>query len=385
MSRALALAAAFAASLCLASSGAAANAPAAKAGIVLDAPLHGKQDVFAFGGHGEVRFGHDRERGIEDPEWLSFPRIEAFALARVHRRAQIVVDAAYDRGMDQLMLERALVDVRVAPSWSVHAGVMLPPLARANGEHHSPRAEFSDRSLVATDLVGAPVSMFGIGIHGIRGGSGRPTLTYELDVVNGYDDGVVTEASDGTRVASGRNTAGDNNGLPALAGRLAVRPRPGSEVGVAAYTGQYNTTEIEGTTVDEARYLHLVVVDGATTLAGVRVTGEVGMAVIDVPPTLRAVFPEDQWGAAVELSRDLLRPLLPRWRTSSVSVGLRADAVDFDRAAPGDSRSRLSAALNIRPSDRAVVRGQWFYETVRDRFHNEAPAAGVSASGAIYF
>jgi hypothetical protein len=362
-----------------------ARAAPAPPGIVLDSPHHGRSDVLAFGGHGEVRFGHDRERGIENPEWLSFPRLEAFALARLHRRAQFVVDAAYDRTMDQLTLERAMIDLRLAPSWSVHAGVMLPPLGRANREHQSPRAEFSDRSLVAADLVGAPVSMFGIGIHGVRGGAGRSTMTYELDIVNGYDDGVVTEASPGTRIPSGRNSAGDNNGMPALVGRAAIRPSPGSEYGVAAYTGQYNSTEVEGVTVDAARYLHMAVLDGATTLAGCRVAAEAGVAFIDIPPTIRAIFPEQQWGAAVEISRRMLRPLIPAWKTSSLSVAIRGDVVDFDRGIPGDSRSRLSAALNIRPTDRTVVRGQWFYEVTRDRFDNGSPAAGVAASGAIYF
>jgi hypothetical protein len=354
-------------------------------GIVPDGLYHGRSDRFAFGGHGEVRFGHDRERGLENPEWLSFPRIEAFALTRVHRRAQVMVDAAYDRTMDQLVLERAMVDWRVGSAMSVHAGVMLPPLGRANREHQSPRAEFSDRSLVATDLVGAPVSMFGIGVHGLRGGAGRPALTYEVDIVNGYDDGVVTEAAPGTRIPSGRNTAGDNNGMPALVGRVALRPRAGSEFGLAAYTGQYNSTEIEGVTVDGARWLHMAVVDGAATVAGCRVVGEAGMAVVDVNPTLRALYPEEQWGAALTVSRRVLAPLLPKWRNSSLTLAIRGDAVDFDRGLPGDSRSRVSAALNIRPSDRAVIRGQWFYEVVRDRFDNPTPAAGISAGGAIYF
>jgi hypothetical protein len=262
---------------------------------------------------------------------------------------------------------------------------MLAPLGRFNRDHRSPGAEFSDRSLVATDLVGAPVSMFGVGVHGLKGGAGTPAVTYELDLVNGYDDGVVTEAGPGTRIPSGRNTAGDNNGVPALVGRVALRPRSGSEFGLAAYTGQYNSTEVEGVTVDQARWLHLVVVDGAAPLAGFRVTGEAGLAVVDIPPTIRALFPEQQWGASVAVSRRLLSPLLPRWKTSSLTAALRAGVVDFDRSIPGDSRSRLSAALNIRPSDRAVIRGQWFYEVVRDRFDNPTPGAGVAASGAIYF
>jgi hypothetical protein len=129
----------------------------------------------------------------------------------------------------------------------------------------------------------------------------------------------------------------------------------------------------------------MAVVDGAATVAGCRVVGEAGMAVVDVNPTLRALYPEEQWGAALTVSRRVLAPLLPKWRNSSLTLAIRGDAVDFDRGLPGDSRSRVSAALNIRPSDRAVIRGQWFYEVVRDRFDNPTPAAGISAGGAIYF
>jgi hypothetical protein len=189
----------------------------------------------------------------------------------------------------------------------------------------------------------------------------------------------------GTRIARGRNNYGDNNGAPALAARVAYLPSPGTEIGVAAQSGKYNETEIGGVTVDQSRYVHVIVADGTTMLAGFRVLGETAVAMIDVPPGLGTLYAERQWGAAVEADRIVLRPFLRSWRTSSLTAAIRADAVDFDRAIQGDSRSRLAASLNLRPRDASVLRLGWYYEVERDRFNNPKPMAGVIVSVASYF
>jgi hypothetical protein len=55
--------------------------------------------------------------------------------------------------------------------------------------------------------------------------------SYEIDIVAGYDGGLVDEVL-GTRIADGRNATGDNNGIPALAARAAYHPGPSSEIGL---------------------------------------------------------------------------------------------------------------------------------------------------------
>jgi hypothetical protein len=73
------------------------------------------------------------------------------------------------------------------------------------------------------------------------------------------------------------------------------------------------------------------------------------------------------------------------WRNTSLTAAIRADAVDFDRAIPGDSRHRLSASLNLRRLPIAVARLGWYYEIQHDRFNNDTPMAGLTFTAASYF
>ena len=87
----------------------------------------------------------------------------------------------------------------------------------------------------------------------------------------------------------------------------------------------------------------------------------------------------------MEWSRTLRLPLIGAWRGSTLEAALRADAVDFDLAAAGDSRERIAAALNVRPQPRAVLRFDFHHEWRRDRFTILTPAAGVAFGVGMYF
>jgi hypothetical protein len=348
-----------------------------------DVPHHGVWDRIAFGGQAEARFAHDRVAGVGNPDWASVQRVSGFAVARVHDRLWLLGEVAYDRATDDLVVERALVDLRLRETVALHGGVLPLPLGRANLERDAPRGEFTDRSLVATALIGVPSSQLGVGVRGLL--RRASFVSYELDAVTGYDDGLIDDSPDGTRVPRGRNGWADNNGIPALAGRIALHPGPGAELGLGALAGPYNRTDLDGVTVDRSRALILAVADGATAVAGVRLAGEAALVTVDVPPGLQPLFAEQQWGASLEAARTLRQPLIGAWARSSLGAALRADAVDFDRAIPGDSKSRLSASANVRPGPSAVLRFGWYYELRRDRFDNPVPAAGLVLSAASYF
>ena len=351
----------------------------------IDSPYHGSLDGLAYGGHGEVRFAEDRVAGVSDPEWFSFGRVSAFAMVRLNSRVDLVGDMAWDPGTDDFAVERAELSARFRGSMEAHAGIFLTPLGRTNLSHDAPRNEFDERSLVATQLVGVPNAQLGAGIRGLRQQGDRWVLSYEVDLVTGYDDGLIMDSPGGTRVPRGRNNYGDNNGLPALAGRVAVHPSPGAELGLAAQVGQYNQTQIGGVSVDGRRYVHVVVADATTRVAGFDVFGEGALALIDVPPGLEALFAQEQCGGSIEMVRTLREPLFGSWRLSRLTAAVRADAVDFDRSIAGDSRHRLSASLNFHRLPRAVTRFGWYYEIRRDRFNNDTPIAGVTFSAASYF
>jgi hypothetical protein len=349
------------------------------------APFHGRADGIAWGGHGELRLGYDRIRGVANPEWFSIERMGGFLEARPHPRIEIAAEGAWDRATDDFVLERGELGIEARDSWQVHGGIFLAPLGRTNLSHDAPEQEFGDRSLVATQLIGVPYAEVGAGVRG-RGRLGRGTpLEYELDVVTGYDDGLVMDSPGGTRLPRGRNNYGDKNAIPALAGRVALHPSPDTELGIAAQSGPYNATRIGGVTVDRSRFVHLVVADAGTGWAGFRFFSEAALALIDVPPGLRPLYATQQWGGSVEASRILFRPLFRSWRETSLTAAFRADALDLDRAAAGDSRIRLALSLNLRRLPIAVARFGWYYEIQRDRFNNDTPSAGLTFTAASYF
>lgn len=350
-----------------------------------EAPYHGSLDAIAIGGHGELRFAEDREDGASNPEWFSVGRVNGFVFARLHPRLRVAAQACWDRAADDFVFERAEILVRVSHSVQAHAGIFLAPLGRTNLSHDTPPYDFAERSLVATQLIGVPNAQVGVGVMGVRGSQLRPSrLSYEVDLVTGYDDGLIMDSPGGTRIPRGRNNYGDNNGMPAIVWRVA-HGSPGKEIGLAAQSGQYNETMLNGVRVDAPRWIHVVVADGTTRIAGCSVSAEAAAALIDVPPGLRDLFSEQQHGASVEVVRTLFEPIVRGWKSSSLTAALRADAVDFDRSVKGDSRSRLSASLNIHSRPLAVTRFGWYYEIRRDRFNNKTPLGGVTLTAATYF
>jgi hypothetical protein len=348
------------------------------------APYHGTMDGIAFGANGEVRFAEDRQDGASNPDWFSFGQVGGFLFAHVSRRIDLAGQGCWERVADDFTLERAEVLLRVGRSKQAHAGIFLAPLGKTNLEHEAPTYEFAERSLVATQIVGVPHAQAGIGLRALprEGGS---QLLWEADLVTGYDDGVITRSPGGTRIPSGRNNYGDQNGLPMVVGRLARRAASGHEMGIAVQSGPYNQTDVGGVHVDHMRWMHVIVADGNATWSGFRLFSEAAYARVDVPSGLAALYAGQQCGASVEMVRPLFDPLFRGWAGSRLTAGLRADAVDFDRSIPGDSRSRLSASLNLFPRAAAVTRLGWYYEIRRDRFNNGTHLAGLTFTAASYF
>jgi hypothetical protein len=351
----------------------------------LTTPYHGSLDGLAYGGQGELRFAEDRQAGVSNPEWFSVGRVNGFAFAHLSDRLDAAGQACWDRGSDDFVLERAELGVRIKQSMQAHAGIFLLPLGRTNLSHDAPDYDFAERSLVATQLIGVPNAQLGVGARSMPREGNASRLTWEADLVTGYDDGIITESSGGTRVPSGRNNYGDKNGIPAIAWRVAMHGRSGSEVGLAAESGQYNQTVVGGVHVDSGRWAHVVIADGSAVFHGFGLFSEAAYAAIDVPPGLRALYAQRQCGASVEVVRNLFDPLFRGWRGSCLTGGIRADAVDFDRSIQGDSRARLSASLNLHSRPLAVTRFGWYYEIKRDRFNNSTPFAGLTFTAATYF
>jgi hypothetical protein len=239
---------------------------------------------------------------------MELRRFNIFLFSSVGRRLRFISELEFEHGVEEIALETALVDFTITPSLVLRGGILLPPIGGFNVNHDSPRYDFVDRPLVSTSIIPATLSEVGFGAHG-RLAPGGLSLSYDAYLVNGLGDGVILNEVGRTDLPSGKSESRfeeDNNGSPALVGRIAAQERRLGEVGVSWYGGIYNRYRIEGETVDQKRWLSLLAVDFQTGLGPLALRGEAAWARVNVPEDLTELMASRQWGLYLDA-------VLPVW------------------------------------------------------------------------
>ena len=339
----------------------------------------------AIGGYAEAHARYERVDGLRDAAGFELRRFNLFTSTRVSDFVRIAAELEFEDGGRELTIEFAAVDLRIHPSLTLRAGMLLSPLGKFNLSHDSPVNEFTDRPVVSTDLLGVALSEPGFGALGHLGFGRTGRLTYEVYATNGFHDGLITDSEAGTRIPLGRRNFEDNNGSPAFVGRIALSPRLGYELGVSAHHGAYNVFDEEGIAIDDRRDLSILVADVEAEALGVQVTGEAVLARIEVPNGLRGIYAERQRGLYVEGVREFGRRWVRTMPASSFATKVRFDYVDFDAERVGQTTAQLSAGINFRPTRDSVVKLDFVRGRGRDEFNNRAEHAFVLASLATYF
>ena len=339
----------------------------------------------ALGGYAEAHVRYQRVDGLREEAGFQAKRVNLFANARVSDFVRFGAELEFEDGAEEILLEYAAIDVRIHPALTLRGGMILSPLGKFNLSHDSPLNEFTDRPLVSTELLGVALSEPGFGVLGqFRAGrTGR--VTYELYATNGFHDGLIESSEEGTRIPLGRRNFEDNNGSPAVVGRLAWSPRVGYEVGVSTHHGAYNNFDLEGARLDRRRNLTIGVVDAEATVFGVRLSAEAARATIDVPGGLSGIYASEQRGIYVEGVRDFWRGRVRTMPQSTFSAKARFDYVDFDTAIEGTSIAQATVGLNFRPTPDTAIKFDFVRGRGRDQFNNLGEHAFVLGSLATYF
>lgn len=338
----------------------------------------------ALGGYAEAHARHERVDGVSETSFAA-RRFNLFTSTRVSDVVRLAAEVEFEDGTEEIRLEYAAIDVRIHPSFTLRGGILLSPLGRFNLSHDSPLNEFTDRPLVSTDLLGVALSEPGFGALGQVPVGGRGRVTYELYLTNGFHEGLIRDAEDGTRIPLGRDNVEDENGSPAMVGRVAWSPFVGLEFGVSAHHGAWNVFTDDGVRVDRRRNLTITVADAEATVAGIRLTAEAAAARIDVPEGLRGIYADRQRGFFVDAARDFGRGWLSTLPDGFLTAKLRLDYVDFDRGIIGDDVAQIGVGLNFRPTSDSVIKFDIVRGRAHDRFNNRAEHARLLASFATYF
>ncbi|NNE69693.1 MAG: hypothetical protein HKN29_04935 [Rhodothermales bacterium] len=361
---------------------------------IYDRPFVAGTGTTAIGGYLEGNTNYVVEDGISEGFSMELRRFNIFLYSAIGSRITFLSELEFEHGTEEIALETALIDFRISPQMALRAGILLPPLGTFNQNHDSPRWEFVDRPLVSTRIIPSTLSEVGFGLHG-RVPVGGIDAGYQIYLVNGLGNGIVNNTEGRTDIPSGRDEeafAEDNNGEPAVVGRIEARlPRWGT-VGLAAYSGTYNTWRVEGDQVDDKRRVRLLTLDYAGSVGPVDLTGEAAMAWIDVPNGLSELFGDRQHGAFLDAVYPIHHGRVGAIQDATVSVAVRVEYADLNVGTfsgtggrIGDEETAVALGLSFRPHAETVFKMNYRYHWKSDLLGNPIRLAGVQAGFATYF
>jgi hypothetical protein len=203
--------------------------------------------------------------------------------------------------------------------------------------------------------------------------------------VNGFDEGVLLNSPDGTRIAEGKGATEDENGHPSVVGRLALSPIPRVEVGFSGHRGPYNTFVLEGERIARQRDLAIAALDLEVRYPDWAVLGEYARAWIDVPPVLAGLAAEEQEGWYLEGRYAFARGMIPDMYESFWVLAMRLERADFDLERRGDDVRRLITGLSFRPTPDTAFKLDLALTRTRDPFALEAASTSLIGGVATYF
>lgn len=351
----------------------------------------------AIGGYAEMNSNYARQDGLAEGFSFENRRFNVFLYSAISERVKFTSELEFEHGTEEIKLETALIDVLLSTPLNLRAGILLSPIGRFNIAHDSPRYNVIDRPLVSTQIIPATLSEAGAGFLGAFYVTAFDRLTYEIYAVNGLGDGVVLGNGEGTRIATGKSAEAfgeDNNGSPAFTGRLAYNPRFGGEFGISFYTGRYNTYQIEGTPVDEARSVRLFALDADYRWRRWHFRGEAALAAVEVTNDQADddLLAARQRGLYIEGNFRFLRQPLFGMNEAEALLFTRYDDIDlnvgtFNKTGQniGDATRRLTAGIAFRPTADTVLRLSYWRQWEHDRFNNLGHRMNVQFGVATYF
>jgi len=361
-----------------------------------DRPFIAASGGTAIGGYLEGNTNYFKEDGVGDGFSMELRRFNIFLFSSISPRIRLISELEFEHGTEEIVLETALIDFRVNPALVLRGGIILPPIGYLNQNHDSPKWNFVDRPLVTTEIIPSTLSEVGFGILGKFFPTGL-TVSYDLYVTNGLQDGVVANDQGRTHIPSGKGEerfGEDNNGSPAISGRIGLRKTGWGELGGSFYTGNYNSYTVEGDLVDEARRVSLFALDAQAGFAWGEVRAEFALADVEVPESLDRLFADRQWGGHVDVMVPLWRPRLSGYEAPSVlELNMRFERVDMNVGSfttTGmkifDETTAWVPGISFRPSSSTVFRFNYRREWHRDLLGNPtAIRAGFQLGFATYF
>ncbi|MDX2001376.1 MAG: hypothetical protein SFW35_03035 [Chitinophagales bacterium] len=358
----------------------------------------------ALGGYMEMHGQYMGTDGISDGFAFKIPRVTLFVSSTIHRRIKFLTEIEFESGTKEINIEFASIDLELHPLAILRAGIIMNPIGAFNQNHDSPKWDFIDRPISATQMLPATFSNVGAGMYG-KAFSGDWTIAYEVYATNGFDDHVISNGENKTFLPASKDNIHrfeeSSNGIPLVTGKIAVKHRKIGELGLSYMGGVYNTFRKDGIRLDAKRRLDVAAIDYMTTLPKIktRINAEWAFVWVDVPSSYTQQFGTRQHGGYLDFVQPVWTLKMKKRKqpgdfvNSYFSIGCRLEYVDWNVGTfnengvnIGDDVFAVVPAFSWRPGGQTVFRINYRYEWQRDLLGN-APArtAGFQAGVSSYF
>ena len=304
-------------------------------------------------------FWNDEKKTFDQHRFIPF--IHGEVSDRIHVMAELefehggLVKGSGDSD-GEIKLEFATLDISFAESFSYRGGVILSPLGKFNLIHDSPLNDFTNRPLVACEIVPTTLSEAGMGFFGTVYPTEAAVLGYELYLVNGFNEAA------GARIRSGRSShKADNNEEKSLVGRLNYSPFLGLDLGGSFHVGAYDDAGDHN--------LSIFALDADYNRGPFSFMGEYATAAVD------GVAADSRSGYYGQVGFHFVPMVLAPFPNSIFTASFRYDHIDLDTR----DETRLSVGLNFRPEEETVMKLDY------EIYDQDEDSSGFIFSVASYF
>ncbi len=320
------------------------------------------------GGYIEADYGYMGEDGITDGHSFRVPRMTLFVASSIHRKIKFLSEIEFEEGGEEVAIEFAALDISMHPLLNLRGGIVMNPIGAFNQNHDGPKWEFVDRPIAATEMLPATWSNVGFGLYG-KYYVKEWAFGYEAYLTNGFNDAIINNGENRTFLPASKENKErfeeSSNGEPLFTGKIALRHNEVGEIGLSYMGGIYNTHEVDGLILDDARRLNVYAIDFNATVPGVKTffVAEWVWVNIDVPATFSQQFGDRQRGGFVDLVQPILTGKILGFDKASFNVAMRFEYVDWNEGTfretgenIGDDIWAVVPGMSFRPTAQTVIR-----------------------------